>query len=223
VSFDLLAPHYRWLEAVLAGPRLQRCRTAWMEELGGCRDVLIAGVGRGRCLRQYALRFPHLRITAIDASARMLAYAERTARRAGIGVERVQFIHATLPDWRPPAAGFDAIVTLFFLDCFAPEELGRAISVLASAARPRARWFVGDFAIPANGAARWRARAVHALMYAFFRRTTGIGARHVTAPDALLARHGFSLAGRRTSEWGLLHSDLWMRQAHEVIRPSVVS
>ena len=27
MSFDRLAPHYTWMEAVLAGPRLQRCRT----------------------------------------------------------------------------------------------------------------------------------------------------------------------------------------------------
>lgn len=30
MSFDRIAPHYRWLEAILAGNVLQRARTAWL-------------------------------------------------------------------------------------------------------------------------------------------------------------------------------------------------
>ena len=48
-------------------------------------------------------------------------------------------------------------------------------------------------------------------MYAFSRMVTGLRARRVTAPDSLLAAQGFALAGRQTSEWGLLHADLWSR------------
>ncbi|HXC98086.1 MAG TPA: hypothetical protein VN048_02010, partial [Verrucomicrobiae bacterium] len=29
-DFDLLAPHYRWMEWLLAGPKLHRCRTAFL-------------------------------------------------------------------------------------------------------------------------------------------------------------------------------------------------
>ncbi|MES2693186.1 MAG: class I SAM-dependent methyltransferase [Verrucomicrobiota bacterium] len=211
MSFDVLAPHYTWLETVLAGPKLQRCRIAWLEELAGCRDILIAGVGHGHFLRRCAQRFPRARVTAIDASARMLDHAERGARRAGIGSEQVTFVHAALPAWSPPKASFDAVVTPFFLDCFPPAELNAVVTSLARAARPQARWLVSDFAVPERGSARLRALAVHALMYAFFRRLTRIRARRVTAPDGFLQAHGFTLAGRTTSEWGLLHSDLWLR------------
>jgi ubiquinone/menaquinone biosynthesis C-methylase UbiE len=212
MSFDALAPHYRWMEAVLAGPRLQRCRTAWLDELHGCRDILIAGVGHGPFLARAAQRLPQARITAVDASAGMLREARRRAGRSGIGENRIQFIHATLPAWRPPAESFDAIVTHFFLDCFPPDELREVISSLAAAARPAARWLLADFTVPASGLARQRARAVHALMYGFFRRATKLRARRVTQPDGLLAAEGFALVRRQTSEWGLLHSDLWARQ-----------
>ena len=33
MKFDRLAPHYDWMETWLAGERLQRTRTAWLDEL----------------------------------------------------------------------------------------------------------------------------------------------------------------------------------------------
>lgn len=211
MSFDRLAPHYPWLEKLLAGPRLQRCRVAHLDALRDSDRVLIAGIGHGPFLPACARRVPHGAITCVDASAAMLTETRRLARRAGLDFNRLDFVHATLPAWEPPAAQFDVIVTNFFLDCFAPDELPAIIAALARAARPDARWLLADFTVPARGFARQRARAIHAAMYAFFRPATGLRARRVTAPDALLAAHGFHLRRRRPSEWGLLHADLWAR------------
>jgi ubiquinone/menaquinone biosynthesis C-methylase UbiE len=210
MSFDLLAPHYDWMEAVLAGPRLQSCRTTWLDSLAGCREVLSAGEGHGRFATAFALRHPKARLHCVDASAPMLSRARCRAEAAGV-VERITWETAALPGWTPPPAAFDAIVTGFFLDCFPPVTLAAVVATLAAAARPRARWLVTDFAVPAGGPARWRARAVHALMYGFFRLATRLPARRLTPPDGLLAAHGFRLAGRRTFNWGLLHADLWQR------------
>lgn len=211
MSFERLAPHYTWLEAVLAGRRLQRTRIAWLETLAGSREILIAGVGHGHFLASCARRFPAARITSVDASSGMLRRAESRVRRAGQHSGRMTFVHATLPEWQPPAGRFDAIVSHFFLDCFPPDELGPVIANLAGAGAPAARWLVSDFTVPPAGLARHRARAVHGLMYAFFRRIAAVRARCVTDPDGLLGEHGFALAGRKTFEWGLLRSDLWVR------------
>lgn len=210
MSFDLLAPHYRWMEAVLAGPRLQRCRTAWIPRLAGCRHLLVAGVGHGPSLAAVLQAHPALHVTCVDASAGMLRQAQWRAQRDGADLSRLAFIQATLPDWRP-AQRFDAVATHFFLDCFTPEQLAAVIATLASAATPAARWIVSDFSVPPRGLARLRARAVHALMYVFFRLATRLPARRWTCPDALLRAAGFALVGRRTSEWGLLQADLWQR------------
>jgi ubiquinone/menaquinone biosynthesis C-methylase UbiE len=185
-------------------------RVAWIERLAGCEDILIAGVGHGHFLAQCARRFPRARITSVDASAGMLRRAEGRARRAAPCSE-LEFVVASLPAWRPAAASCDAIVTNFFLDCFPPAELGEVVAALAGAARPKARWLVTDFAVPSRGAARQRARLVHALMYTFFRRVTKLQARRLTEPDALLGAQGFELVGRKTTEWGLLRSDVWLR------------
>jgi ubiquinone/menaquinone biosynthesis C-methylase UbiE len=211
VSFDLLAPHYTWMEAVLAGRRLQRCRTTWLDALEGCERILIAGVGHGHFLKRCTQRFPQAHITSVDASAGMLHRAERRVHRAGAAMERLAFVHAALPEWTPRAGSFDAIATHFFLDCFPPDELPVVVAALADAARPSARWLLSDFAVPSEGLARQRARAVHALMYGFFRHVTRLRARRLTEPDPLLRAHGFTLAGRQASEWGLLRADCWVR------------
>jgi len=211
VSFDLLAPHYPWLERVLAGPRLQRCRTTWLAQLAGRRRLLVAGVGHGPTLAHVLRTHPQLRVTCVDASARMLAVAERQARAAGADLDRLTFRQATLPEWRPAGGKFDAIATHFFLDCFPPSQLATVIDTLANAATTDACWILSDFAIPPHGWRRARARAVHALMYAFFRVVTHLPARRLTPPDPLLRAAGFHLVGRRTTEWGLLQADLWQR------------
>jgi ubiquinone/menaquinone biosynthesis C-methylase UbiE len=208
MSFDRLAPHYTWMERVLAGPRLQRCRIAWLEHLAGCERILIVGVGHGHFLRACARRFPRATITSVDASTAMLA---RARRRAGEHGHRLEYVHASLPQWRPEPARFDAIVTHFFLDCFEPTVLGVVVDLLAHAARPHARWLLADFTVPSRGWQRQRARLIHGMMYAFFRPVAGVGARCVTPPDDLLREHGFTLAHRLTTDWGLLQSDAWVR------------
>jgi SAM-dependent methyltransferase len=212
MSFDLLAPHYGWMEKVLAGPRLQRVRMTWIGELAGCRRLLVAGVGHGPDLAAVLRAHPRLHVTCLDASAGMLRHARARAYRAGADLSRLAFVHAALPEWRP-AQGFDAIATHFFLDCFPPEALAAVIVTLADAATPEARWIVSDFTVPAHGWRRWRARAIHTLMYQFFRVTTRLAAQRWTNPDPLLERTGFRLTGRRTSEWGLLQADFWQRKA----------
>ena len=212
MSFDRLAPHYNWMESVLAGPRLQRCRTTWIARLAGCQRLLVAGVGHGPTLATVLRAHPQLRITCVDASASMLIQAECNARKAGADLSRLAFVHATLPDWQP-AEQFDAIATHFFLDCFGPDQLPGVVATLATYATPEAQWIISDFAVPAGGLGRIRARAVHALMYAFFRVATRLPARRLTDPADFLRAAGFALRGRRTSEWGLLQADWWQRGA----------
>lgn len=210
MSFDILAPHYTWMERLLAGPRLQRARVAHLDALDGCERLLIAGVGHGHFLHAAAMCFPKLEILSIDSSVRMLAHA-RTQTHSVPNPDRLHFQLAALPSLPSTNDRFDAIATHFFLDCFPPNELSTVIASLAAAARPGAVWLVADFSIPARGWRRHRARAIHAAMYAFFRPITRIRARRVTPPDPFLHREGFALTKRRSFDRGLVQSDLWSR------------
>ena len=48
MSFERLAPFYRAMERVLAGGKLQHCRTVLLPRLGLVREVLVVGEGPGR-------------------------------------------------------------------------------------------------------------------------------------------------------------------------------
>ncbi len=207
MNFDRLAPHYDWMEAILAGGLLQRARTAGLEALRDRKNILSAGEGHGRFAAACVSRFPEATLTCVEASDGMLV---RARRRVGPAANRVQWHRATLPDWQP-AGRFDAIVTCFFLDCFAPEKLTAVIDALAGCATEDAVWLVADFALPARGVPRWRAQAAHFLMYAFFRLAVALPARRLTPPDDQLRAHGFELVARREFNFGLLHAEVWRR------------
>jgi ubiquinone/menaquinone biosynthesis C-methylase UbiE len=208
MSFNRLAPHYDWMEAFTAGDRLQRVRTVWLEELRGRRRILSIGEGHGRFAAACAARFPDADLTCVDASSAMLAVAKK--RTNGVSAT-IHWECADFPAWQPDGT-YDAIVTCFFLDCFTPTQLAGVIGKLAACAAPNAIWLVADFALPERGLARQRARAVHALMYTFFRFATELPARLLTPPDALLQANGFHLSRRREFEWGLLRADLWQKK-----------
>ncbi len=212
MSFDTLAPHYRWMEFVLAGEKLQRCRTAFLEQIPVAHDVLILGEGPGRFLVECRRRLPSASITCVDSSPRMLLAACGNLKSTCLDPGQTTFIEADLLTWNPPTASADLIVTHFFLDCFPPDQLESVVSKLAQAARPGAAWLLADFQAPARGLSRLRARLILKSMYAFFRLSTRLPAKRLSDPDGILQRHGFRLQQRKLSEWGLLRSDYWRRE-----------
>ncbi len=216
MSFDTLAPFYRAMESVVAGRRLQRCRTTLLPVVRGAREILVAGEGPGRWIEAACGALPEARITVVDASARMLREAEKAWRGAGGTPERIRFVHARLPDEGLfPPGRFDLIVTPFFLDCFAPEEMQAVISSLAPWLTREAQWLVCDFQMPRRGMARWRAQVSLALAHVFFRVTTGISARRWTDPRPFLTAQGFVPQWEVLTDWGLLGATLWGRPERE--------
>ena len=225
MSFDLLAPHYRWMEAVLAGGVLQRARVRWLEVLRGRERLLIVGEGPGRTLEVICRRFPELAITVVEASEGMISAARRRLARKGISVDRVTWVRADVRRWLMEEAAdgeksgsgggkgrpFDAVLTPFVLDCFSAEDVRAVIAGIAREVAADALWFVVDFRLPEAGWRRWRARLVHALMYSFFRTATQLEARRVTPPDEALRAAGFERERRALFSAGLVYSDVWRR------------
>ena len=216
MSFDRLAPHYRWLEAVLAGGKLQQCRVAWLNEAQHCRRALVVGEGNGRFLAACAKRLPETHFTVVDSSARMLELAQTNWLHAGGTASHAAFVHAVLPGLNLSSGSFDLIVTHCVLDCFQSDQLAQVISELAELATPDATWLITDFAVPERGLARWRAQIILWLAYTFFRLTTDISACSIIAPAPWLESAGFARKRSLQKEWGLLYSELWQR---ETMRP----
>lgn len=207
--FDWLARHYRWLEFVLAGGKLQKCRLAHLAKLPAPVEVAFFGEGNGRCLVEVARAFPQARITCFDLSRQMLIRAERRLESHGLKSDRIRFVQTDVLEWAPVPQTYDLIITHFFLDCFTPEQLAEVIRRIAVAAAPRARWLIADFCEPERGWSRWRANLILEAMYATFQLGTGLPADQLTPPDEGLRQNGFVLRERLHFDWGLLHSDFW--------------
>lgn len=218
MSFDSLAPHYRWMEWLLAGERLQRCRTEFLGQIEKPRQVLIVGEGNGRFLVECCRAFPSAQFTCVDASRGMLRVAQERVTRNIANPPQIDFQHGNALEFTFEPERFDLIVTHFFLDCFSPEELRAVIKRLSLAARSRCEWLLADFRVPPRGAARLRALAVHRLMFLFFRWATDISSREVTSPNEMLMENGFVLERRKLSCWGSLHTDWWHRGNSRVTR-----
>lgn len=212
MSFDVLAPHYRWLEWVLAGTKLQRCRTTYLAEVRRPSRILIAGEGNGRFLVECGRAFPQAAITVIDASVGMLKQAEKRLVSSGLPAHRVSFVHGNILNWELQNAAHDFVVTHFFLDCFDEAELQNVVSRLSAAASADAQWLIADFQMPSVGWQKWRAQLIHALMYAFFRPVTKLSARRVVPPQPFLETAGFTRTRSRRFNWGLLGAELWERK-----------
>jgi len=212
MSFDTLAPHYRWMEFVLAGEKLQRCRTAFLDEIPPPRNILLLGEGHGRGLVECCRRFGSARITCIDSSAGMLDTARRQLKRHNLSSSRVALIQTDIVNWMPTVSAYDLVITNFFLDCFTAAQLDDIILKVAGVATDDANWLVADFQAAPGTMRRIRSRMILWLMYSFFRLSAQLGAHKLTPPDAFLQRAGFTLRRRTQTEWGLLHSDWWQRK-----------
>jgi len=207
MSFDRLAPHYRWMEWILAGDKLQDCRVAFLEEIESPARVLLVGEGHGRFLEVVRTRFPQAEITVLDSSEDMLRVARgRAGNPTGPNPTRFEQGDALL--WES-AGKFDVIATHFFLDCFTAGQLEELIPKLARCLEPNGAWLLADFRVPERGWQRFRAKAIHRVMYGFFRAATRLTSTRLTPPDSLLERAGLRLEKRCIREWGLLHADLW--------------
>jgi ubiquinone/menaquinone biosynthesis C-methylase UbiE len=211
MSFDRIARHYLWLETVVFGGALQRSRTRWIHEIPAPKRAVIVGEGNGRFLCELVRAHPATDIDCVDVSPRMLERARhRLSREAAGAGARILFLQSDIRSWTP-SNSYDLVVSHFVLDCFESDEVEAIVEKLARAASPGAVWLLSDFTIPSKGWARGAARVLLAVMYTFFRITTGITARTLVDPAPYLAKHGFVRGSRSVSCAGVVQSDSWVR------------
>src|SRR4029079_12822431 len=134
VSFDRVAPHYRWLETLAFGNQLQQARVAFVREIETPLRILIVGEGNGRFLTEL-MRTGEPPVDCVEMSVRMIALARKQVPDA-----HVNFIEADVRDLTLCQAHYDLIVSHFFFDCFTEGALAEIIARLANAAAPDAQW-----------------------------------------------------------------------------------
>jgi ubiquinone/menaquinone biosynthesis C-methylase UbiE len=203
-SFDRLARHYHTLERLAFGRDLERARFQHLELLQNVDDILVLGEGDGRCLARLLRLAPHARIHCVDASAAMLNRASR--RLSGRDRPRVTLTCADALSVELPVSAYDAVTTLFFLDCFTNREIRAMVPRIRRSLRSECQWLFADFAIPRAGWARLRARIWLTFLYAFFRWQTGLSARSLPDAEDAIIDAGFVPVSTLELQHGLLRS-----------------
>jgi ubiquinone/menaquinone biosynthesis C-methylase UbiE len=210
-TFDRLAPLYHALERLSYGGILHWCRTAHLHRLAARRKALILGDGDGRFLADFLRANAFARVDSLDISPAMVRLARQRISAIPGAAGRVRFVTGDARAVALPDAGYDLVVTNFFLDCFPADQLAALIDRLTAACDRDAVWVDGDFRQPPRGWPRLAARSLLAGMYAFFRLTTRIPARRLVDPAPLLVARGFDLESEVTRLRGFLSSRLWVR------------
>ena len=209
-SFDRLARWYRPLETLAFGRDLERARFAHLGRLAACRSILLLGEGDGRCVERVAALVPQAMIECVDASPGMI---ERAGRRVAAtpAAGRIRFTRSDIFAFRPQPGAYDAVCTLFFLDCFDAEGVASVIARVAPGLAPGALWLHADFVMPESGYDRLRARAWLALLYAFFRWETGLAVHSLPPSETLLGEAGWSRVDTLSLQRGLVRSSVFVR------------
>jgi SAM-dependent methyltransferase len=208
-GFDRLARGYRAMEFAAFGRDLERARFEYLGRLVGTREVLLLGEGDGRCAARVAALAPEARMLCVDSSPGMIARAQ--ARIAAPDRGRVSFLCADVLSFVPEPGRFDAVATLFFLDCLDEAGVASVVSRIGRALRPGSPWLFADFAVPAGGVARLRARAWLAVLYFFFRRCAGLRVSRLPPSEEILRQAGWTCAACRELQGGMLRTTVYRR------------
>lgn len=188
-GFCRVARLYAPLEKLMFGGKLEEARFCHLPQLRDCRDILLLGEGDGRCLARLVKIAPRARLHCVDSSPAMLARA--LARLTHAERARVNLIQADVLQWSPPANAYDAVVTVYFLDCLTEAGVRQLVEKLRASLRPGARWVWADFVLPARGPARWRAQIWLRAMYGFFRHSARLAACELPPTEQIFHAAGW--------------------------------
>lgn len=214
-NFGRLAWAYRWMEWCSFGPFLWWCRCAFFSEMRGRQRALVIGDGDGRFTARLLAEGSGVHVDAVDASSAMLrALMRRAKSQTKNHTGRVRPICTDARVWRPSrdsyrALRYDLVVTHFFLDCLATDEVRALAERLRGAVEPRAVWAVSEFAVPRGLFGQLVASPLVRALYWVFGLLTGLEQRTLPDYEAALREAGFVLVRQRSWLGGLLVSQLW--------------
>lgn len=199
---DPLARWYRPLEFLAFGPALERSRFAYLHRLAGARRVLILGEGDGRALERLLQIAPAAEVDVVESSGAMIALARRKIKAN----PRVRFRQEDALSAVLLPGHYDAVVTLYFLDCFTETGARTMVQKIAEALADGGVWLFADFSIPEGGWRRWHAAVWVWVMYRFFRITTQLGPQRLPPFQRLFGEAGMVPVALSEQRWGLIAS-----------------
>jgi len=177
-DFDLVAPIYDGLAALVFGGAIRRAQTTLLPRLRDAQRAVIVGGGTGWFLLELLDRTDVEHVLYVEKSEIMLNKSrELLLARAPQWANRVEFRLGTEESVTEQDGAFDLMVTNFFLDLFHDTNCAHMIEQLASKLSPTGRWLFVDFHTPEGGWQRTASEALYTVMYGFFSLTSRIESR----------------------------------------------
>ncbi|HEX8425083.1 class I SAM-dependent methyltransferase [Hymenobacter sp.] len=206
-GFDRVAAFYDPLSRLVYGQSLLQAQQHALA-VGlppGAPHLLVIGGGTGAVLLEILRLRPQATILYLEASPLMQTKARALLhRQQPAAVPQVVFQVGTEASLTSPAA-FDGIITFFFLDLFDPLRLRQVVMQLNAVRKPSAPWLFADFVPPQT----WWQRGLLAIMYQFFRLTTGISGQKLPPIQVELARLGLHAEQQKRFFKGMVEASVW--------------
>ncbi len=193
-GYTALAPLYDFLARLLLGKNIQHMQLIFLNQLIAKKKLLILGGGTGWILPHIEKINPDIVIDYLDISAGMIRCAKKRGGRAVI-----RFVEGTEHDI--PMAGYDCVITNFYLDLFCDTDLPAVIDKIKKSMIPKSLWFVTDFI----STTYWD-KAMLKFMYLFFRIITGLKTSRLPDWDQAIQLAGGEFLVGESSKRGFIKS-----------------
>lgn len=178
-GFNRLAPVYDALARIVIGKGIRTSQLHFLNPLRERHKLLLLGGGTGWILPFITKINPTIQIDYIDISHRMIEQA-----RSRVSADfQVRFIVGT--EENIPDKDYDCVITNFYLDLFDDLSLEHVVFRIKNSILPNAIWVATDFI----NERLWHKRAL-AIMYTFFRVTTGMSTQKLPLWEKELRKAG---------------------------------
>ncbi len=178
-GFNSLAPVYDAVARIVIGKGIRTSQLHFLNHLRGRHKLLMLGGGTGWILPYVIKANPAIQIDYIDVSDRMI---EKARSRVSEDFQ-VRFIVGT--EENIPDKDYDCVITNFYLDLFDDLSLGHVVFRIKNSILPNAIWVATDFI----NEKPWHKRVL-AIMYTFFRVTTGLSTQKLPLWEKELRKAG---------------------------------
>lgn len=203
-DFDIISGWYDPLSFLVFGKSIKRSQTYFLSTIGSeVKDVLLMGGGTGWLLNSLDELHRPIRVTYIEASAKMLDKAQRKAPFENIEVDYVLGTEKDISTERI----YDVVITHFFLDVFAPQHLKLVMDQMCAVLKPGGAWFCTDFVL--NDI--WWQKVLVACMHCFFKITARLEAKRLQNFDQLFLQRGFNPVAEKCFYFGMIKSRVLKR------------
>src|SRR5262245_43957336 len=103
MNFDRVATYYPWLETLLVGNIMQRCRTTFLPLTHHCRRALLVGEGTGNFLTELLHGNPEIQIVCVEHSASMIQQIRQRLATAEEDDAHIEFRQMDALQWTSPS------------------------------------------------------------------------------------------------------------------------